>query len=458
VDVTDATGRNRTLVERVLCVFTEVRAGEGPQVLALTANIYLILTAYYIIKPVREALMLSGGGAELKSYLSAGQVLLLLLVVVPAFSRLAGRLPRRRLINSVNVFFIANLIAFYLLAQLRVSSGPIFFLWAGIFNLMVPALFWSFANDIYTLAEGKRLFVIVAFGASFGAISGSWLTSLIIEPLGVYQLLLVSAALLAAALGLTNVVEMRNRGVARRRKGAEERNGDGLGGGGAFRMVIGNRYLLLIAMLLLLLNWVNTTGEYVLGRTVEDRAVAEAAARAEDVPADFDAEAFEARYIGKFYAGFFTGVNILAVLIQLLLVSRILKHLGLRVAVMILPLIAMGGYLLLVFVPSLGLLRWAKTAENATDYSLQNTVRHALFLPTSREQKYKAKQAIDTFFVRAGDVLSALLVYVGTALLALPIKGFALINVALALGWLAVAFAVGREFRAIKRARGTKST
>ena len=91
-------------------------------------------------------------------------------------------------------------------------------------------------------------------------------------------------------------------------------------------------------------------------------------------------------------------MNIAGLLLQLFVVSRVLKYLGVRVAILVLPLIALGGYLVAAFYPVLAIVRWVKTAENATDYSLQNTVRQVLFLPTTREQKYKAKQAIDTFF------------------------------------------------------------
>ncbi len=112
-------------------------------------------------------------------------------------------------------------------------------------------------------------------------------------------------------------------------------------------------------------------------------------------------------------------MNLAGLLLQLFVVSRVLKYLGVGVAIAILPLIALGGYLIAAFYPVLSMIRWAKTAENATDYSLQNTVRQILFLPTTREQKYKAKQAIDTFFVRAGDLLSAALVFAGTTWLSL---------------------------------------
>jgi AAA family ATP:ADP antiporter len=442
-----AVAARKSPLERVLGLFTEVRPGESGTALLLALNVFLLLTTYYIVKPVREALILAGGGAEVKSYAAAGQAILLL-GVVPAYAALASRLPRRRLINIVTLFFAACLAGFYLLAKAGAPYlGVAFFLWVGIFNLMVIAQFWSFANDLYTPEQGKRLFAIVAFGASFGAVAGSWIAGLLVEPLGVEQMLLVAAVLLASTLSLTNVIDSRAR--SRPRAGAKAAAvvaEEPIPPGGAFQLVLRNRYLLLIAFLMLFLNWVNTTGEYILGRVVKqtaERMVASGAAGGLDV----------GDTIGKFYADFFLGVNVVGVLTQLFLVSRILKYLGVRLALLFLPVIALGGYCLLAFHPVLGVVRWAKTAENATDYSLQNTVRNVLFLPTTREQKYKAKQAIDTFFVRAGDVLSAGLVLLGTTVLSFQTWHFALVNLVLVAVWLAIAVAIGWEHAKLETPR-----
>ena len=430
-------------LERFLGLFTEVRTGEGGTALLLTLNIFLVLTTYYIIKPVREALILAGGGAELKSYTSAGQTLLLL-AVIPAYARLASRMPRRPLINTVTVIFLGCLVAFWALAKAGTPLlGVAFFLWVGIFNLMVVAQFWSFANDVYTTDQGKRLFPIVGFGASIGAALGAKVASLLIAPIGVQELLLVSAAILGLSLVLTNVIDgraRREKAAAEATRGDEPGEDEPLGKSGAFQLVMKNRYLLLIGILLLLLNWVNTTGEYILGRVVSGAAK-------EAVAAGLAGGLSVGDYIGKFYADFFFIVNVVGVLIQLFVVSRILKYLGVRVAILILPLIALGGYLILAFLPILTVVRWAKTAENATDYSLNNTVRAVLFLPTTREQKYKAKQAIDTFFVRAGDLLSAALVFVGTTVFTFGTQQFALANLVLVAVWLFVAVQIGRENR-----------
>lgn len=461
-----ATDRREGPLDRFLRLFSDVRAGEGVTALLLTLNILLIFTAYYIIRPVREGLILAvPGGAELKSYLSAGQVVLLL-GLVPLYASLASRYPRRRLINTVTAFFVACLALFYVLGELEVSLGVVFFLWIGIFNVMVIAQFWAFANDVYREEEGKRLFPIVAFGASAGAVFGSFMAAQLIGPLNVYQVFLVAGAVLAVSLVLTNIVDERERrrteghlapsessatlpavtetgthrviegGAARQEKTAGRR----APGKGAFRLVLRNRYLLLIAVLVVLLNVVNTTGGYILDRTVS-RLAADAVAKGAAGGLS------EQAVIGSFFANFQLVQNLTGMLLQLFVVSRILKYLGVQVALLVLPVIALGGYTLLAFYPILGVIRWAKIAENATDYSLNNTVRNVLFLPTTREQKYKAKQVVDSFCQRAGDVLQAGLVYVGTTFLALQAQQFAIVNLVLVAVWVVLAILIGEEYR-----------
>ncbi|MCH7805418.1 MAG: hypothetical protein IH937_15225 [Acidobacteria bacterium] len=149
-------------LDRFLRLFTEVRPGEGSKAVLLALNVFLILTAYYVLKPVREALILGQGSAELKSYVSAGQVLLLS-GLVPLYGKFVAWLPRIRLINIVTAFFVGCLVLFYLLSLFNVPLGIIFFLWIGIFSLMIVAQFWSFANDVYTKEEGERLFPIVRY-------------------------------------------------------------------------------------------------------------------------------------------------------------------------------------------------------------------------------------------------------------------------------------------------------
>ena len=428
-------------LERALAPFGEVHAGEGLATTLLAVNAFLLLSAYYVIKPLREALILGGAGAEVKSYSAAGQALLLLLLV-PAYGRLASRVSRIRLITWVTLFFVFNLVIFYGLAQSPLPwVGIAFFLWVGIFNVMVTAQFWAFANDVYTPEQGRRLLALVAIGSSTGAIFGAWLAKPLIRTLGVATPMLVAAAVLVACIVLSRLVHARN--AARGARGETVSQEAPLGRAGGFELIGKERYLLLIAFLILLLNAVNSTGEYILGKTV-----AAAAGQALGAAHTADPDAFKKQFIGTFYADFFFWVNLVGALAQTFLVSRLVTKVGVRVALFVLPLIALGGYALLATVPLLGLIRGVKIAENATDYSLNNTVRHALFLPTSREAKYKAKAAIDGFFWRMGDLTSAALVFVGS-MLGFGARSFAWANFALTLVWLWIVMRIAREHRGL---------
>jgi AAA family ATP:ADP antiporter len=448
-----STGNKASPLERFLRIFTVVKPGEGVTALLLALNVFLILMAYYVLKPVREALILAQESAEVKSYLSAAQVVLLAFAV-PYYGRLVKTMNRRRLINWVTAFFVGCLVVFYPLGRAGVPLGIIFFLWIGIFNLMIVAQFWAFANDVYTKEEGERLFPIIGFGASLGAVVGSRFAGRFIENVGVYELLLIGGGLLVLEVLLTNAIDRRERHRRRPRletdatpvpetatRVPEKR--------GAFGLVFRTRYLLLMAFMLMFLNWVNTTGEYILGSTVRDAALVEMGA-AND-------EAVE-KAIGGFYSSYFTYVNIISLVLQLFVVSRVVKYLGVPIAVLILPFISLSAYSIILFYPIITAVLFTKIAENSTDYSLNNTVRNMLFLPCTYEQKFSAKQAIDSFFVRMGDVLSAALVLVGTSLLSLRPRHFAFVNAVLVLVWLVLAWRIGREYKRLSESGRSPST
>jgi AAA family ATP:ADP antiporter len=212
-----------------------------------------------------------------------------------------------------------------------------------------------------------------------------------------------------------------------------------LGPEGGFRLILASRYLRLIALMVILLNMVNTIGEFLLGKVV----VAQASRALADGTA---AGLTKAQLIGIFYGDFFGWVNLVSLFIQLFVVSRVFKRVGVRGALFVLPLVAFVSYGVLALVPVLAVVRIGKIFENSTDYSLQSTARHALFLPTSREAKYKAKQAIDAFFWRAGDVLQAILVFIGMRL-AFGVTQFAMLNQLLVLLWLAVIVGIYSEHK-----------
>lgn len=446
---------------RLLRLFTIILPGEATTALLLTCNVFLLLVAYYILKPIREALFLSKFSPELKSILGAAQAVLLIFVV-KAFSRLASRVPRQILITRVTAFFISNLVLFYGLHLGGFSGkaiGIIFFVWVGIFNLMVIAQFWAFANDIYTEEAGKRLFPLVAFGATFGGMIGSIVSSILEGKQTVYQMMLVAAGFLGVCIVLTFVIHRREVRLSKGRTPLLRQSPENqvktevfekpLEKGGGFRLLWKNSYLIYIALFVLLLNFVNTNGQYILDRMVTPAAVKAAQAAPYDGPdrAQFQ-DQFKQQFIAKFFSGYNMIQNLWSLLVQLFLVSRIFKWFGVRAGIFFLPLIALGGYAWITAGATLMIVKWVKALENGSDYSIMNTTRHALFLVTTREEKYKAKAVIDTLFQRLGDTSSMTLIVLNMLFFSFRIETLAFINVLALIPWLIVG---GLIFRAHKR-------
>jgi len=417
---------------RLLRPFAKVEPEEAVSASLLTLAVFLLLLAYYLLKTAREPLILLHGGAEVKSYASAGQSLLLLLVI-PAYAALAARVGRLRLLLVVYGFFALNLLAFNLLLARDVEIGVAFYLWVGVFNNTAIAQVWSFANDLYTPEQGKRLFAILGIGSSLGAVVGAFVAKRL-AGLGPPVMLLLAAVVLVLCGVLVAVVERREQRTRARSSAQPAAAADAPPvAGPALKALLHDRYLVWIALATFFLNCVNSTGEYILDRTLLEVLAQEGTSGKAAIAA-----------IGGFKADYFGWVNLIGVALQLFAVSRVLAVLGVRRALFVLPSVALLSYGLMLFAPLLPLIRLGKISENSLDYSLQNTARQALFLVGTRAEKYLGKTVIDTLVVRLGDVLSAVLVF-GAGLFALPVQAFAVVNLGMIACWLGVLVWLGRE-------------
>ena len=440
----------RSPVDRFLGLFSDVRAGEGVRAVLMLVNVFLILVSYYILKTVREPLILAASvpetlqglgihdTAEVKTYAAAGQALLLM-GYIPLYGWIASKVERSRLVLGVTLFFFANLVAFAWAVTANVEHiGVYFYIWVGIFSLSIIAQFWSYANDTYSKEAGDRLFPIIAIGSTLGSPVGAWITAAMFERgFAPRSMMCLSALLLFLTAGLFLLID---RSAARQRQDAA--SAAPIGGKSGFALVFASPYIRLIALLLVLLNVVNTTGEFILSHMVTEHADAMAAA------GGFDKKA----YIGAFYGNYFFWVNVVALVLQGFVASRLVKLFGLAGVLFALPLTALGAYGFIALGATLSIVRWAKTAENSADYSVMNTAKQLMWLPTSREEKYKAKQAVDAFFYRIGDLTAAAVVFVGTAWLGLGPRGFSFVNLLFVAAWLLLALQIVRENRRLSAA------
>jgi AAA family ATP:ADP antiporter len=320
-------------------------------------------------------------------------------------------------------------VLFHALPQHGLALGVAFFIWVGCFNLMIVAQFWTFANDLYSRERGERLFALVAAGSAGGAVAGARLAKPLYRWLGPFPLLLVAAALLIGCVIFIWLVDRRQE------RASGKADPPVTSAAGVFALLFSDRYLLLVAALSVVKNWVNTTGEYIL-----DRRLLFTVRHA--LAPGLDASTF----IAGFKSDYFTYVNLAAMILQLVAVSRIIGRLGVGRALLVSPLVALVGYSSSALIPLLSVIFATKISENTLDYSLQKTAEQTLFLVTPRAAKYKVKPLIDTSLVRGGDVLSALLVWTGTRL-AFSTSRFILANLALIGVWLAVVLRLGRAHR-----------
>lgn len=452
-----------SLLERVLATFTDIRAGEGITGVLLFANVFLILCAYYFVKPLRDSWIAVSNveglsTMEVKAYSSFAQSLLLA-GIASLFARLSARVPRRTLITRSTLVCMSNLVVFWLLQpgfflENLPYAGVVFYLWVGMFGVFIVAQFWTLAADLYAGERGTRLLPLIAIGATSGAAFGSFLTGALVRS-GVFDsgsLLLFANVPLGLSIVLTRAAESRGplglgsdqkpRDAAPAKAAAE---GSRKASRGAVGFVLRHPYLLAVAVVALLANWVNTNGENLLFRVIQEGLSAEAAQKG--IVESGAVTAFVRYGTALFYGDFFFYVNCIALFLQAFVASRLLRFGGFGTMMLALPTIALVSYSTMALMPILSVVRMLKIAENATDYSIHNTARQVLWLPTSAEMKYRAKPAIDSLFVRLGDGFAALTVLIGVHFLDLSTKSLFVVNVALVLTWLALSLGIVRTYR-----------
>ena len=411
----------------------------------MTLLMFLILAAYYLLKTAREVFILSEGGAEVKSYSSAGQAMLLLFLV-PAYGAFASRVNRVQLVQWVTLFFVSHIVLFMLALSAGMQDRHRLFplgrhlqpdgdrpvlgvrqrpLHARTRQAAVPA--------DRRRRQPRRVGRIGARRAVDGA-------------LGPRRLMVGAAVTLVACVFLSRVVNRVTEEAGECEAPPRPKSEEPLGKGSGF-------------------------GDDLLGPlSAADRPSCRAAERRQHVGripvrqatssrrpwscTPTDAAARE-QLIGAAYSRLFSTVNLVGFLLQMFVVSRVFKFLGVGKSLFIHPIVALAGYLMMLRAPSITAMGWLKVADNSLDYSLGNTTKQALWLPTSREAKYKAKQAVDSFFVRAGDVIQAGLVFVGERL-SFAVPAFAAVNLVLAGVWLGVVALLNSQLRAKAEAAGTQ--
>ena len=430
-------GNRKSLRQRLLGQIYEIKPTERRSAALFFVYALLMMVSYYILKTIREPLLLTGSSAEYKSYAHA-VIALTLLVFLPLYGMVFSSTRKINLIRIITVFFLACMAVFMLLGRSGADIGFAYYVWVGVFAVVVPTQFWAFAADSYSVESGKRLFPVIMVGATLGSLLAPSLSGALYPKTGPWLLLAAAMILLALTLPL---VRYSRRAIPLGSRSPGEILGARESGGAlsGLALVFSNRFLFLMALLILLLNWVNTTGEYVLAELVVRHAET----------AEAESGISRSDFIAGFYGSFFFTVNLLTLLFQVFVVARVIRWIGVRGAVLVVPLVSMIGYGLVAFIPVFSVIRLVKLMENSTDYSLMNTTRHSLFLPLPRAHTYEGKTAIDGFFWRFGDLIQAGVIFAGLHWFGFDIQQFAILNMVLSMLWLGVAVGVSRSWETV---------
>ncbi len=402
---------------------------------------FCLLASYYVLRPIRDEMANQigrGGLAELFTY-----VFLTMLVVVPLFGWLTAKFPRKKLLPWLYAFFAANLVGFFAWMQAggeqTALTSRVFYVWVSVYNLFVVSVFWSFMADLFETEQAKRLYGFIAAGGTVGALVGPTITSTMVASLGPKNLMLVSAGFLLMAIvciGMLRAWEQsQNHDAAARQRNAQEEVPIGGSIWAGLRDVVRSPYLMGICLFLFLYSMLSTLLYF---------------QQVEMLPAAIKSSVERTKLLAQVDLV----VNIAVLLIQVLAFGTLIKKLGTRFMLIAMPIASVIGFVAMAALPTLGTLLVFGVVRRAGEYAISKPARETLFNVLPAEQKYKAKNVIDTLVHRTGDWLSTL-VFAGLTKQGMTPVQLSMLAVPMALGWWGTAHWLGRQAQA-KEAEGTK--
>ncbi len=376
------------MIKRSLSKLVTVEEGEWRATLLAFTFFFFLLASYFILRSIRDALGVQAGVGTLP-YLFTG-TLLSTLALQPISAALVARIPVRRFIPIVYRAFGACLL-FFSAALTWWPRGdkwlaPVFFIWTSVFNLFVVSVFWGFTSDSFTVEQSKRLYGFISVGGTVGAIVGSAITALLAKQVGTASLILLSAVMLELTVQCVRKFPASFRSDTRKREDAKEAVGGGSLSG--ITHVFGSPYLMMICLFMLLFT-IGTTLLYFQQAVI--------------VKAEFHDRNSQTAFLAKID---FT-VQMLTLVAQVFLTGRIIKWLGVGVTLAILPVMSVIGFTAMGVWPTLGAFVAFNVLRRAGNYGFSSPGREVLFTVVSAEDKYKAKNFIDTFAYRTGDQIGA---------------------------------------------------
>jgi AAA family ATP:ADP antiporter len=426
------------VLHTVLSRFVLVEREEIPALLWSFAYFFCVLAAYYILRPVRDEMGVLSGAHKLPWLFSA--VFVSMLVVVPVFGWVAGHFPIRRLLPTVYGFFIVNLLGFFAALQGGLglqAIGPIFFVWLSVFNLFVVSVFWSFMADVFPTDAARRLFGCISAGGSFGAMTGPFITAMAVKGVGVQGLLLVSAIFLLIAVGCIvallkwyhahHEIDLGNTHLSRAKDPDAAPPSSWVG----VIRIVRSPYLRGIALYLMCYSVLSTflySQQTILIPDV--------------MPSSEDRM--------QLFASVDLGINVLAFTLQFFATGWLLTRFGVVIMLAVMPVVSLMGFGVFGLSTVLPVLIGFGVLRRAGEFSITKPTRESLFTVVPREEKYQAKNVIDTVVHRGADATGTGIVsMLHTWGMGLSHMAFAAMPIALL--WLGTGLWLGRRHEQIRR-------
>lgn len=435
--MSDRDNRGNTTLQRLLALACDIQPGEIRATLSSFSLVLILMGAYYILRPVRDAMASDWTDAEVSWLWTC--TFLFSMVAVSLYGWAVTRIRFERLVPSVYGFFAASFVLFYAGTESLVDRTLVdkcFYVWVSLFSLFHVSVFWSFMADTFASPQAKRLFGFIGAGASIGAIGGPALAALLVGDLGTDPLLLIASALLVVTLPLVLWIQrLKESDLMNRDVAARERDFDFIGGNplAGFSEFLGSRYLLGIGLFIFLYTAIGSFVYFEL----------------KNLLADYDRETRS-----QIWASMDLVVNTLTVLVAVFATGRMAKYLGLSFTLACIPVLIGAGMLILAAAPMVGVVVAVQIIRRAGNYAVSRPAREMLFTAVDREVRFKAKPVIDIVIYRGGDMLNAWFFTALTQGLGLGLAAVAVVGAVIAACWAATGIFLGQQFNKMNGGEG----
>ena len=419
-------------LSKILGAIADIRPSEVKAVLIAFAYFFFLMASYFILRPLRDTMGTVYGVEHLQELFTGTFVLSFL--VAPLYAGLASRIKLASFLPWVYGFIALTMLSFYFLFQAEPNNrwvAAAFYVWLSTYNLLTISVFWSMMADIFSAPQAKRLFGFIAAGGTVGTLSAPAFVAFYVDEVGTNTLLLMSAAGFVITALLIRLLEAEKRKLVALDPEAQKTTMDRSLGGSpfdGFTLLFRSRYLLMIALFLLLMTWISTVVYFQLAAAIT---------------ADFTSRAARTQA----FATIDLATNSIAVLIQLFGTGRFIKRFGVTTGLLLNPVIMVLAFLAVAFSPVLMVLGSIQVIRRFSEYAIAKPSRDMLYTVVDQQAKYKAKNVIETVVYRFGDLTSA---WLSSAVLPFGIAGLAVLGMVISAAWFPIAWMLGRRYENVR--------